>query len=110
MLGNNFLDIFIDHFQKVNKPNHKSRSQIGHAYIKKVLMVEFPTNVIVENIYFSDHDDIRIAIPKIPFDFHTISQNSIKLGNKGKFDIFSRFFSNFNSFINLVKTVVQRVR
>ena len=77
MSGNNFLDIFWDYFQKVNKPIHRSGSQIGHAYIKKVLMVEFSTNVIVGNIYFSDHDAVRIVILNNPFDFHTIPQNSI---------------------------------
>ena len=77
MSGNNFLDIFRDHFQKANKPIHRSGSQIGHTYIKKVLMVEFSTNVIVENIYFSDHDAVRIVILNSPFDFRTIPQNSI---------------------------------
>ena len=110
MLGNNFLDVFTDHFQKVHKPIHKPGLQIGHAYIKKFLMVEFSANVIVESIYFSDHHAVRIAILKNPFDFHIISQNSIKSGNKAKSDMSSRFFRNFNSFISLVKTVVQRGR
>ena len=61
---NQFLDIFADHFQVVNKPTHVSGSLIDHAYIKKALMEEFFSNVTVKNIYFSDHDAVRIAIHK----------------------------------------------
>ena len=35
-------------------------------------MTEFFTNAIVEEIYFSDHDALRIAIVKNAVDFHTI--------------------------------------
>ena len=74
---NNFLDIFTDHSQTVNKPTHISGSLIDHVYIKKALMEEFFTNVIVENIYFSDHDAIRIAIHKNYVDFHINSSNPL---------------------------------
>ena len=56
---NKFLDIFTDHVWMVNKPTHISRS-----------LEEFFTNVTVENIYFSDHDAVRIAIEKNYVDFH----------------------------------------
>ena len=39
-----------------NKLTHISGSLIDLICIKKALMVEFFTNVTVENIYFSDHD------------------------------------------------------
>ena len=64
MSQNSFLDIFTDHVQMVNKPTHISGPFIDHVYIKKALMKEFFTNVTVENIYFSDHDTVRIAIHK----------------------------------------------
>ena len=67
---NNFLDIFTDNVQMVNKPTHISGSLINHVYIKKALMEKFFTNVTVENIYFSDHDAVRIAIHKNYVDFH----------------------------------------
>ena len=53
-----------------NKPTHISGSLIAHVYIKKALMGEFFINVTVENIYFSDHDAIRIPIKKNYVDFH----------------------------------------
>ena len=52
VLQNKFLDIFTDHVQTVNKPTHISEFLIDHNYIKKALMEEFFTNVIVENIFF----------------------------------------------------------
>ena len=54
----------------VNKPTHISGSLIYHVYIKKALMEEFFTNVTAENIYFSDHDAVRITIEKNYLDFH----------------------------------------
>ena len=67
---NGFLDIFTDRVQTVNKPTHISGSLIEHAYLKKDLMEEFFTNATVGNIYFSDHDAVRIKIHKNYFDFH----------------------------------------
>ena len=61
MSQNNFLDIFTDHVQMVNKPTHISGFLIDHVYVKKPLIEVFSTNVTVENIYFSDHGAIRIA-------------------------------------------------
>ena len=54
----------------VNKPTRISGSLIDHVYFKKALMENFFTNVAVENIYFSDHDAVRVAIEKNPIDFH----------------------------------------
>ena len=56
----------------VNKPTHISRSWMDHVYIKKTLMEEFSINVSVENIYFADHDPLRIIIGKNSLDFQTI--------------------------------------
>ena len=67
-----FLNHFAEHVQIVNKPTHISGSLIDNVYIKKTLMEEFFANAIVENIYFSDHDAIRIVIEKNNVDFQTI--------------------------------------
>ena len=56
----------------VNKPTHISRSLIDHAYVKKSLIAEFYTNATVGNIYFSDHDAVRIITEKSAVDFLTI--------------------------------------
>ena len=64
------LDISADHFQMVNKPTHIYGSVIDHIYIKKTLMEEFSINVTVENIYFSGHDPLRIAIKTNSVNFH----------------------------------------
>ena len=61
-----------EHVQIVNKPAHISGSLTDHVYIKKTLMEEFFVNAIVENIYFSDHDAIRIVIEKNNADFQII--------------------------------------
>ena len=66
------LNYFIKHVQIVNKATHICGSLINHVYIKKTLMGEFPANVTVENICFSAHDAIRIAIEKNNVDFQTI--------------------------------------
>ena len=44
-----------------------------YVYVKKTLMEEFSINLTAENIYFSDHDAVRIVIDKNAVDFHTIS-------------------------------------
>ena len=55
-----------------NKPTHVSGSLIDHVYINESLIEEFFTNATVKNIYFSDHDAVRITIVKNAVDFRTI--------------------------------------
>ena len=69
---NKLLDVFTDHIEMVNKPTHISGSLIDHVFIKKDLMEEFFTNATVENIYFLDHDAVRILIEKNAVGFYTI--------------------------------------
>ena len=52
-----------------NKPTHIFGSLIDHVYISRVWMEEFFKNVTVENIYFSDHDAVRIVIKNDSVDF-----------------------------------------
>ena len=70
VIENKLLDIFTNHVQMVNKPTHIFGSLIDHVYIKKALMEEFSTGVPVKNIYFSNHDTLRIVIKKNAVDFH----------------------------------------
>ena len=74
---NKLLDISKEHFthhvQMVSNATNISGSLIDDVYIKKTLMEEFSTNVSVENIYFSDHDALRIVIERNPVDFQIIS-------------------------------------
>ena len=58
----------------VNKSAHILRSLIDHVYIKKAMMEEFFSNVTAGNIYFPDHDAVRIAIYKNYVDFHINSK------------------------------------
>ena len=81
---NKLLDVFTDHIEMVNKPTHISGSLIDHVFIKKDLMEEFFTNATVENIYFSDHDAVRILIEKNAVGFYTIPSNQIWSGKKEK--------------------------
>ena len=70
--NNLLLNHFMEHTQIVNKPTHLFGSLIDHVYIKKTLMEEFSANATIENVYFSDHDAIRIVIEKNNVDFETI--------------------------------------
>ena len=36
-------------------------------------MEEFSSNVTLENIYFSDHDAVKIVTQKNDVDYHTVS-------------------------------------
>ena len=63
---NKFLYIFTD------KPTHIFGSLIDHVYIKKSLMEELLFNATVQNIYFSDHDAVRMIIEKNSVDLCTI--------------------------------------
>ena len=49
-----------------------SASLLYRVYIQNSLVEEFCSNVIGENIYFSDHDGIGILIDKNAISFHTI--------------------------------------
>ena len=57
----------------VRKPAHRSESLIDCVYIKKTLMEKLTTNVSVENIYFSDHDTLRIATEEKSVHFQKTS-------------------------------------
>ena len=61
----------------VNKPTHISGSLIDHVYIEKTLIEEFSSNILVENIYISDQDALRIVIEKNSVDFQMTPKKPI---------------------------------
>ena len=54
----------------VDKPTDISGFLIHYVYITNASMEEIFTNIIVENIHFSNNDAVRISIEKTYVDFH----------------------------------------
>ena len=50
--------------QVVDESTHISGSKTDDVYIKSALLEEFHIKAIVQNIYFSDHDAVRIILRK----------------------------------------------
>ena len=50
--------------QIVDKSTHISGLKTDHVYIKSALLEEFHTKAIVQNVYFSDHNAVRIVFRK----------------------------------------------
>ena len=69
---NKLLDVFTDNVKIVNASSFISGSLLYRVYIQNSLIEEFCSNVIGENIYFSDHDGIGILTDKNVIPFHTI--------------------------------------
>ena len=76
--SNKLLDHMIGYTQVVNEPTHIFESQIDHVYINSALLEELHTKAIIQNIYFSDHDVVRIVFQKNDVDF-TVSNNWCKM-------------------------------
>ena len=49
----------------VNDPTHISGSLLDHVYVKKTLSSDFYITCMVKNIYFSDHDAVRIVLEQL---------------------------------------------
>ena len=62
--SNKLLDHVIEYTQFVYQPTHISGAQIDHVYIKSALLEEFHIKTIAKNIYYSDHDAVRIVFQK----------------------------------------------
>jgi len=60
--NNYFLDYLTDYHQVVTEPTHISGSLIDHIYVHKSLFQIFDIKTIVKNVYFSDHDSIKLKI------------------------------------------------
>lgn len=61
---NYFLDYLTDYKQVVNKPTHISGSLIDHIYVRNNLFNIFDIQVLVKNVYFSDHEAIKLRLQK----------------------------------------------
>ena len=63
--SNKLLDHMIGYTQAyAYESTHTSGSQIDYVYIKSILLEEFHKKTIVQNIFFSDHDAVRIIFWK----------------------------------------------
>ena len=54
----------IDHmvrYTQVNEPGHISGFQTDNVYVKRVLLEEFHTKAIVQNVYFFGLDEVTIV-------------------------------------------------
>ena len=97
---NKLLDVFTDNVKIVNASSFISGSLLYRVYIQNSLIEEFCSNVIGENIYFSDHDGIGILIDKNVIPFHTILWYSIWSDNKEEFGN-TQLDANTNKLLNI---------
>ena len=58
--SNNLLDLTIEYTQIENEPTQISGTQVDYVYIKRALFEDFHTKTIIQNIYTSDRDAVRI--------------------------------------------------
>ena len=60
---NNYIDKFLSDYELVvNEPTHISGSLIDHVYVWKEILDVVDVSVLVKNVYFSDHDAIKIRL------------------------------------------------
>ena len=60
---NNYIDEFLSDYELVvNEPTHISGSLIDHVYVRKEVLDVADVSVLVKNVYFSDHDAIKIRL------------------------------------------------
>jgi len=62
--NNYFIDYLTDYKQVVTEPTHISGSLIDHIYVHKNLFQIFDIENLVKNVYFSDHDAIKLKLSK----------------------------------------------
>ena len=55
-------EVFSNYNLKVSEPTHLHGALLGHVYIKKSFENDKRVTSIVNNVYFSDHDAIKIQI------------------------------------------------
>ena len=57
-------NIFSEYTQVVKEPTHLSGSLLDHIYVRNTVLQEFYISTSVINLYFSDHDAIRLKLQK----------------------------------------------
>ena len=62
--------LLADYSQFVDSPTHIAGSTLDHVYVKNGLQENNDIKVSVLNIYFSDHDAVRVQISKNQIDFN----------------------------------------
>lgn len=55
------IDHIVRYTQVVNEPGHISGFQTDNVYVKHVLLEEFHTKAIVQNVYFFDLDAVTVV-------------------------------------------------
>ena len=61
--------ILSEYAQLIEFPTHIAGLTLDHAYVKKSFLEDYKGEIVVLNIYFSDHDTVRVKIPKKDIDF-----------------------------------------
>ena len=59
------LAVLTNYRQIIDQPTHISGSLIDHVYIKKTFQNQTDIHSIVKNIYFSDHDAVKLRLKKM---------------------------------------------
>ena len=62
---NKLFEVLINYQQVIDQPTHISGSLIDQVYIKKTFLDQIDIHSIVKNIYFSDHDAIKLRLKKM---------------------------------------------
>ena len=63
--SNNYVSEYLHQYQQVvDSPTHISGSLIDHVYVLKSLLNDVNVNCVVKNIYFSDHDAVKISLER----------------------------------------------
>ena len=61
--NNNYVFEYLSDYQLViNEPTHISGSLLDHVYVKKDVINEVEVSALVKNVYFSDHDAIKLRL------------------------------------------------
>lgn len=52
----------IDYIKLVEETTHVGEALLDHIYIKNTIWERFVIDVLISNIYFSDHDAVRVKL------------------------------------------------
>ena len=61
--------ILSEYVQLIEFPTHIAGLTLDHVYVKKSFLEDYKGEIVVLNTYFSDHDTVRVKIPKKDIDF-----------------------------------------
>ena len=74
LTGNPRLQTILSSYtQVVNEPTHQSGSLLDHIYVKNTIFEKFSISTSTINIYFSDHDAVRLKVTSQDVDFNIVT-------------------------------------